>query len=290
MDHGYHNSRPVETPIPLKGNIMSELQSGDAAPEVEAAPVEDLNQGAELATATEPEPEKTPGVDEAAKKQEAIQKAINEKTFKAKQAERNEKVALARVAELEQAERDRKAALVRDIPPMPDSFDDNFDEQLAQRDEAIRIKAEFDTSQQVYAQQQQFQQQQQAAQRAVDNQSTVTAHKARASKLGIDDAEMTAAESQVLTFGLAPECLEHILKDESSPLIVKHLAANPQEGFELAAMSPYAIGVHLEGIKAKAEALKPKSSNAPAPVDTLQGNGADPEAGKYKNLGGVKFE
>jgi len=82
----------------------------------------------------------------------------------------------------------------------------------------------------------------------------------------------------------------HILADSDGPLITKHLAANPQEGYQLASMSPYQVGSFLDGIKAKASALKPKKTNAPAPAERLTGNGADPEAGKYKNLRGTKYE
>ena len=82
----------------------------------------------------------------------------------------------------------------------------------------------------------------------------------------------------------------HILKDTDGPLITKHLAANPQDGYELASMSPFAVGQFLDGIKQKASALKPKTSNAPKPATNLQGNGVDPEAGKYRNLKGTRYE
>jgi hypothetical protein len=81
----------------------------------------------------------------------------------------------------------------------------------------------------------------------------------------------------------------HILGDSDGPLITKHLAANPQDGYDLASMSPYSVGQFLDGIKTKASALKPKTSNAPSPATNLQGNGVDPELGKYKNLKGTKF-
>ena len=48
-------------------------------------------------------------------------------------------------------------------------------------------------------------------------------------------------------------------------------------------------GMRLVELKQKASALKPKTSNTPSPATNLQGNGVDPEAGKYKNLAGTKY-
>ena len=89
---------------------------------------------------------------------------------------------------------------------------------------------------------------------------------------------------------LSDDLVMHILADNDGPLITKHLAANPQDGYELASMSPYSVGQFLDGIKTKASALKPKTSSTPAPATNLQGNGVDPEAGKYSHIKGAKFE
>ena len=82
----------------------------------------------------------------------------------------------------------------------------------------------------------------------------------------------------------------HILADTDGPLITKHLAANPQDGYKLASMSPYEVGTFLGDVKKKAGALKPRISSAPNPATNLQGNGVDPEASKYKYLDGATFE
>ena len=82
----------------------------------------------------------------------------------------------------------------------------------------------------------------------------------------------------------------HILKDEDGPLITQHLAANPQDGYQLAQMSPFAVGSFLDGIKVKASALKPKTSNTPAPADTLNGHGVDPDGKKHPALQGVIYD
>ena len=112
----------------------------------------------------------------------------------------------------------------------------------------------------------------------------------KATELGIKQEELQAAANTVANYGLSDDLVMHILGDSDGPLITKHLAANAQDGYQLAAMSPFEVGSFLDGIKAKASALKPKTSNAPTPATNLQGNGVDPEAGKYKNLGGAKFE
>ena len=91
-------------------------------------------------------------------------------------------------------------------------------------------------------------------------------------------------------YGLTDDLVMLILEDADGPLITQHLAANPQDGYQLAQMSPFAVGAFLTDIKQKASALKPKTSNTPEPAETLSGNGVDPEAGKYKYIEGSQID
>ena len=278
----------------FKGYNMSEqqLQNEEAIIEEDSAEVENhiIDDGAELATDSEQEHEKQPEVDEEAKKQEAIQKVINEKTFKAKQAEREAQEYKAKLDAYEAEERKRAEQQATVIPEMPDPFDDDFDEKVKARDEAILRKAAFDSQNNYYLQQQQAQQQQEAQAKAEQLQKSMISYSSKAQELGIKQEELQAAGNTVAQYGLSDDLVMYILADTDGPLITKHLAANPQEGFELASMSPYKVGQFLDGIKQKAGALKPKTTNAPKPATNLTGNGADPELGRYKNLKGAKFE
>lgn len=281
-----------QTTIPIKGITMSnELQNDSAESEViESAEIENQDDGAELAPASEAEHEEQPQVDEEAKKQESIQKVINEKTFKAKQAEREANELREKLEKIEAEKREQMAQQVGDIPPMPDAFDDDFDKKVKARDEALLKKAQFDSQQLLYQQQQQQLQQQKELAKQAEIQKAATSYASKATELGIKQEELQVAANTVATYGLNDDLVVHILNDPDGPLITQHLAANAQDGIDLASMNPYEVGAFLNEIKQKASALKPKTSNAPAPATKIDGKGADPELGKYKNLGGVKFE
>ena len=269
---------------------MSELQNDEAIIENDNAEIESQDYDADLATDSEQEHEEQPEVDEEAKKQAAIQKVINEKTFKAKQAEREAQEYKAKLDAYEAKEREQAAKKYASIPDMPDYFDDNFDEKVKARDEALLNKAIFDAQNNWHLQQQQHSQQQAAQAKAEQLQKSMASYSSKALELGIKQEELQAAGNTVAEYNLSDDLVMYILADPEGPLITKYLAANSQDGFELANMSPYSVSKFLDGIKQKAGALKRKTSNAPKPATNLQGNGVDPSLGKYKNLKGTKYE
>lgn len=278
--------------IPLRANTMSELQNDSVELSMdEPTEIENQDVGVDLAPTSEAEHEEQPQVvDEEQKKQDAINKAINKKHFEAQQAKRELEEAKARIKEFEDKQREQMAAQYGNIPPMPDAFDDDFDEKVKRRDEAIAAQAQFNAQQQVYNQQQQYAQQQAQLQEQQEFNNKVQAYNARAVELGIKQEELQAAANVVAEVGLSDDLVKFIVSDADGPLIVKHLAANQMDAFELAQMNPYMVGEKLSQIKANAAALKPKTSNAPAPSQQIGGNGVDPDAGRYQNLGGAKFE
>jgi hypothetical protein len=268
---------------------MSELQNDDVAIEDNGEVVANPEEGTVLATDSEGQHESIDQVDEAAKQAKATQDIINKKTFEAKQAQRDLQSANDRLKAIEDKERESQAAAVANIPPIPDQYDDDFEQKMADRDAAVLAQATFNSTQAANQREQQSQQQQQERLQQEQIQKAAIAYDARAVELNIGTDELKAAGGTVVQYGLSDDLAMHILSDPDGPLIIKHLAANPQEGFELASMSPYAVGTYLDGVRSKAAALKPKQSNAPAPADTLQGNGVDPEMGKYQNLKGTVY-
>ena len=108
-------------------------------------------------------------VDEVAVAQEKANAAFNKQYGEKKQLERDLAAQREVNAKFEQAERDRQAAAVGNIPPMPDSFDEDFDAKVKQRDDAIIAQANFNATNNAYLQQQQLSQQQ-AAQAAQQKQ------------------------------------------------------------------------------------------------------------------------
>ena len=229
-------------------------------------------------------------VDEVEVAKQKANEAFNKQYGQLKQAERERDALQAKQDEADRAERERIANSVGNIPDMPDAFDDDYDVKVKQRDEAIVAQANYNAQNQAYLQQEQFNQQQAAYAKQEQLQKSMGDYSKKAVELGIEQNELQAAGNQVASYGLSDDLVMHILADSDGPLITKHLAANPQEGYELANMSPYSVGQFLDGIKAKASALKPKTSSTPSPATNLQGNGVDTESIRYNNIKGATFE
>ena len=271
---------------------MSELQNDSEAvteDNVTAEAVENPETGSDLAPDSQGQDEQTPQA-ESTVNQEAINKVINRKHFEAQQAKRELEEAQAKIAEFEKAKAEQEAAQVGNIPPRPEQYDDDFEQKLNAREDALLRKAQHD-AQQTLAQQQQAEQlkQQELAQQqeqAKQNQAFMD----RASELGIDHNVVNAAATTLVNHGISAELGSAIIADSDGPLIAQHLAANPLEVYELSQMNPILAGAKFAEIKAKAAALKPKTSSAPEPATNLSGGTADPEVGRYKNIRGAKFE
>tara|TARA_R110000851_G_scaffold129263_1_gene261922 strand:+ start:218 stop:1033 length:816 start_codon:yes stop_codon:yes gene_type:complete len=271
---------------------MSEPQNDEYVEEIQHVETNDSVSDSETDNQVQDESNEQaePIVDEVEVAKQKANDAFNKQYGEKKQLERELEAQKARVAEFENKQREEMAANVGNIPALPDAFDDDYEQKIQARDEAIRAQAQFNYSQQSHQQAQQAVQQQAAQAREQDVHVSMESYTRKATELGIKQEELQAAGNKVGSYGLSEDLVMHILKDTDGPLITKHLAANPQDGYELASMSPFAVGQFLDGIKQKASALKPKTSNAPKPATNLQGNGVDPEAGKYRNLKGTRYE
>lgn len=272
----------------------NELQSSVEQPveqeiSMEQFEAENPSIGAGLASASEEKHEESSQVDDSekveateeskaaedeAKAKEATQAVINKKHFEAKQAQRERDALQAQLNEIERQKQEVEAAKYASIPEIPSEFDDDYAEKMSQRDQVIQAKANFDAQQNLRNQQSQYQQQQAALAQQQEQQKVLIEHNARARALNISESEMVMAENTMLTYGIDPNCLVHIANHKDSPLIVKHLAANPQEGFALASMNPYSVDTYLNSINAKTAELKPKQTKTPSPSAKLEGNGA----------------
>ena len=228
-------------------------------------------------------------VDEVAIAQEKANAAFNKQYGEKKQLERDLAAQREENAKFQQAERERLAAQVGVIPDMPDSFDDDFDAKVKQRDEALIAQANYNAQNNAYLQQKQLSQQQ-AAQAAQQKQAELAnSFTANAKKMGATDEEFNSVVNTLNNGGMTGDVGNAIMSDPDGYFIAKHLAANPQEAHELNTMNPILAGAKFAELKQKASALKPKTSNAPSPASSLQGKGVDPDANKYKHSKGVKF-
>lgn len=294
-----------------------ELQNDSVdAVKTEETVIEDQNTGAALATASESEHENQPKVEESAeakakKAQLAVEKVINTKTFETKQAERERDELQGKLNAIEKEKQESLAKSFKDAPAMPvmpnypttDPFDDKHEQDVRKYHEdvatynanmplyhqQVQDKATFDAQQTTLQEQQKSNQQQEEQQRALKMQESQIAYRARSNELGIKPEELQAAGNAVSHYGLSNDLVMHILSDKEGPLITKHLAANPQDGFSLASMNPYNVGELLNGIKVKAVQLKQKTTNTPEPVDQLVGAGAQLDLNKFPNSGRGKI-
>lgn len=275
---------------------MSELQSEEAIvdndeyveevelDEVESAEVEeDDSQPSDLATDSDAEHEQKT---ESQIAQDKVQEVINKKHWEAKE---NERKYLAAQKELEQYRAQQQQA-APEVPPAPDPFEDDYEQKLAQRDEAMRKRIAWETEQNYVTQQQQKLQEQEQQAKAKELYEKQVSYTKRAKDLGINEQDLQKAGETVAHYGLNDGLVMEILSDNDGALITKHLAANPMEIEALNGMTPFQAARHIESMRPKLSALKPKSTKAPSPTTKLDGKGTDPEARKYKHISGAKFE
>lgn len=268
-------------------SVESEVIEND---EITNETIEDHDGGSDLATDSEAEHEEQPQVDEDAAKQAAIQKAINKKHFEAQQAKREAEEYKRKVEEYERQQRELEAAKFRDIPSLPDPFDDDYEQKVRERDALIIQKAQFDAQQSYYYQQQQLQQQQREQQQREAQAKLEQDFLANAKKVGAKDEEIVSVVTTLVQAGLNNDLGNAIMADADGYLVAKHLAANPMEAYELNSMNPILAGAKYAEIRKKAVALKPKTTSAPKPSKDLTGRSGDADAGRYQIIDGAKFE
>lgn len=252
---------------------MTELQT-EATEVVNESPIELTPQeGAAPAPASDENHETK--IEFSEEQQAHINDLMGKKTFKLREAERKyeaEQAELKRQLEEAQALITPKA---RPDIPVIDPYSDTYEQDLVARDEAVRAQAKYDEDQNKKADLEKKSQAQQLQSQQEENARLLKAYNDRATQLGVNAAELQAAENAVVNYGIAPEVGKFIFTDDQGPLIVKYLAKNPLEMEVLRGLDPQraAIRIHSE-IRQKAALLGVKTPTAPAPVDTLTGSGA----------------
>jgi hypothetical protein len=204
---------------------------------------------------------------------EGAQKAINKQHFKYREEQRKRLELEERLKALEAKQAPQEVGDVT-IPPIPDSWDENFEDKIRQREEAIQRKAAIDARQQASADQEAISQREQQRQELERSQKLNDQFTENAKTLGVSQQSLDVAQQTVIDYGITPELATALISDADGPLMVQHLAANPLELHDLVHASPLTAGMMLAEVKAKAAALKPKSSEAPDPATTLNGKGA----------------
>lgn len=216
------------------------------------------------------------GTEEKVTFDEAQQAVFNREIDKKTRATHDEKRRGDRLeTELAEANAKIPTALRPNIPPMPDQYDDNFDELMATRDKAIADGAAFDASAEHSAQATRDREQQQQNDQLGQLQTKVDSYAKRAGDLGISADALRIAGGAVKAHGIDPELAMHIIGDDMGPAITKHLADNPQVLDQVAEMSPMQAAIFIETNVKPSLSGKP-STNAPLPAQTIKGGGAPP--------------
>jgi len=229
--------------------------------------------------------------------EEEVQKAKNQaawnKTYgEKKQLERDLNAERAKTAAFEAQKLEAQRLSVSNIPDMPsDPYDENYQEDLAKWQTAVREKAAFDANQNILVQNQQAQQQQAQYAQQQETFKTQQNFLDNAKEQGVNDQEMSGLLNTISNYGgVGVENSAFIMQDQDSAVIVKYLAANPQEIATMQQMNGYSLANHInQNIRAKAQALKPKTSSTPPPSTDVHGSGVDPEGGKYPHLKGTIY-
>ena len=266
------------------------LQSEGAPATIEQETQANPIQESELATGAET----TAGESEQSStvNQENINKVINKKHFEKMEAERRAIAAEAQVRDFQEKARLVEQQQIDNLPAMPDSFDDDYDQKIVDWQEAMQRKADFDANNRLVAASQRAQQQQaqMQQQQQINDRNTKFLDNAKASN--ISNNEMQGLFQTISDYGgVGNDNAAFIMDVPDAALIVKHLAANPQEITVMQQMNGYTLANHINvNVRAKAKALKPKQSSAPQPATNIQGGGADQSQGKHALIKGFSIE
>lgn len=247
---------------------MSELENAELLEDaVEDQPIEEATEEeqADSAPAQEKEPNEV----------EELKKAIAEKAYKEREARRKAEELERRLKAFE--EKQPKTELV-DVPDLPDPFDDDYEQKLRARENALLERAKFEARESYLKDQQAIAERDKQRQELEASEQRQKQFLNNSQKLGIEAEDFTRYEQAFIDHinklgGVKdPRMINMILDDPQGPLVVQHLAANPLDVDDLLHSDPYIAGSLYERIKSKAMALKPKTSRAPEPATIVEGS------------------
>jgi hypothetical protein len=206
---------------------------------------------------------------------DGFKKAIDKQHRKYREEQRARQALEVRLKEFESNQAPAVESIT--VPPLPDSWDEDYDQKMRDRDSAMVRKANADYQVQRDKEQQATNQQKADRESYENQQAQQTKFVDAGKKLGVDSDSLAKAENTLVQAGVRGHLAAEILDDTDGPLIALYLEANPMEMYDLVDIhnaNPTRGGAFLSGIKAKAALLRKKSSNAPPPADRLDGKAA----------------
>ena len=258
---------------------MSELQNDDVgldleeseAQEVQAEELEstEVSENADLAPDSPDEGEQNTEEQEP----DWVKDRIAKQTFKQRQAERERDEAIQKAKDLE-AKYVNVAPAPVSIPPIPDSWDEDYEAKVKAHVEAAKQQERYEMQAQAAKQAEADAQRKAEREEYERSQALQDKFLQNSKKLGVDESKLDEAQQKVVDFGVTPDIANALLSDPDGALMVMHLAANPLELDDIVRANPVEAGLLLASVKSKASALKRKPSSAPDPATTLKGRGA----------------
>jgi len=272
----------------------AELQNDDPIEGVQETQEESENpiNGSELAPEQGEIKKESRSTEEIESEKKAKAQAVFNKNYgEKKQLERDLESERAKVLAFENQQLEAQKQLVSNLPSMPDPYDDDYDVKMQEWQAGVQNKAAFDANQNLIAQN--AHNAQQAAQYKQQQEIAVREHKflESAKEQGVSSDEMNVLLTTIGSYGgIGNDNAQAIMQDPDAASIIRHLAENPQEIAAIQQMSGYTLANHINNnIRAKAQALKPKRSNAPAPSTEVHGDGIDSNSTKHPALVGVTY-
>jgi len=222
--------------------------------------------------------------------QDKVNSRINKLTFEKHEERRKREAAEKKAKELQ--DKYEKATTESSevvIPPIPDTFDPQYEAKIKARDEAIAKKAEADAKAQLAVQQRQDQIKAQQEREQAEIQTAVDNMFKNGKDLGIEKEELLEADGKVATFIRDPSLAKFIISQENSALVVKYLASSAQELEKISTMDSISAAAYIATtIVPKADELKPGVTTTPDPLDIPSGKGGGDKQSPF--LTGVEFE
>jgi hypothetical protein len=163
-----------------------------------------------------------------------------------------------------------------EVPPMPDTWDVDYEKKIEERDLKLRQQAEFDRLEKEKERSIVANQEKQLINRVQDIKTMQDSYVKRARELKLDTNELKTIEDKLTPFindATAPTA-EYILSHKDGPLITQFIGANAEAFDKVTSLNPIHAAVYIETqIAPKLGDFNKINDDPPKPIDTFEGKG-----------------
>ena len=173
-----------------------------------------------------------------------------------------------------------------EIPEIPDSWDENYQTKVLERDVIIENNAKFSANEAIKAQREAdilVSQQTRQVEEARNLEDKFFDH---GKKLGVEKSKLDQALNVLGEYGSDPETANFVMSNPNGPLIAMFFANDLNAYDRFMSLPPMARGVEISNVIEKASAFKKQSSATPNPATGINGR-TPPNTGSLK---GMTFE